>query len=355
MTITGYEIRPCLQALRDSQWKFSRAALQQIEGHVLILRDDEGGTGMGYAHAIPAISGTGATVRAGVDCLAKLLIGRDPQDIAALMDECDLRLASHLSSKAAIDMALHDLLARRLGVPVHTLLGGCRRDNIALSRIVAIKSPVEMATQSLKLVEEGYGQLKLKLSGDTTLDIERIASVRDAVGPAVVLTLDPNQAYSTKQMMSAFARMERHGIALIEQPVPAADWTGLALLTRTLPVAIEADESAQTVQDVQRLASDGVVDVINLKITKLGGLTRFRQAVQLCEAAGVGCRLGAAFGPALLQAVSAHAASTICALPYACELAEHLHLLDDPFEAFTVERGQVRVPTGAGTGIAYEA
>ncbi|WP_288251451.1 enolase C-terminal domain-like protein [uncultured Hydrogenophaga sp.] len=355
MKITGFEIRPCPQALRDPQWKFSRAVVQLLEGHVLILRDEEGCTGLGYAHAIPAISGTGASVRAGVEFLAPLLVGRDPRDIGALMDECDLRLANHLSSKAAIDMALYDLIARRLGVPVHALLGGRRRDSIRQSRIVAIKSPTEMAAQSLKLVEDGYAQLKLKLSGDTTLDIERIASVRDAVGPTVALTLDPNQAYSAKQMMAAFARIERHGISLIEQPVPASDWAGLALLTRTLPVAIEADESAQTVQDVRRLVEDRVVDVINLKITKLGGLTRFRQAVQLCEAAGVDCRLGAAFGPALLQAFSAHAASSVRTLPHACELAEHLHLLDDPFEPFTVDHGEVRVPIGAGCGIAFEA
>ena len=135
--------------------------------------------------------------------------------------------------------------------------------------------------------------------------------------------------------------------------MPAADWDGLALLTRTLPVAIEADESAQTVHDVQRLVAARVVDVVNLKITKLGGLRRFQQAVQLCEAGGVVARVGAAFGPALLQAFAAHAASSIGALPHACELAEHLQLLDDPFTPMAVAEGVATLPGGPGCGVVF--
>ena len=155
--------------------------------------------------------------------------------------------------------------------------------------------PCCSSSAAAALAAEGYTQLKLKLSGDSDEDIARVAAVRQAVGSDARLTLDPNQSYGAKQMMRAFARMERHDIALIEQPVPAADWAGLALLTRTLPVDIEADESAQTLHDVQRLVAERVVDVINLKVTKLGGLRRFMQAVHVCEAGEVGCRMGAAF------------------------------------------------------------
>src|SRR5690606_38131665 len=99
---------------------------------------------------------------------------------------------------------------------------------IPQASILAIKTPAEMGAKAAELAAEGYRQLKLKLSGDTALDVARLASVRDAAGPDVVLTLDPNQSYGCKQMMVAFAKMERYDIALIEQPVPAADWQGLA-------------------------------------------------------------------------------------------------------------------------------
>lgn len=351
MQIVDAAIRPCTQRLRDPTWKFARATVPQLEGHVLVLTDELGHRGLGYVHAIPAISTHGAGAHAALMLLSPRLVGRRVDDLAGILEEVDASLAFNPSVKAGIDMALHDLLARRLGVPVHVLLGGRLRDEVAQSRILPIKAPADMAASAGQLAEAGYRQLKLKLSGDTSLDVERIAAVRGAVGPDVALTLDPNQSYDAKQMMRAFARMERHDIALIEQPVPAADWAGLALLTRSLPVAIEADESAQTVHDVFRLVSERAVDVINLKVTKLGGLRRFIQAVRICEAGNVACRVGAAFGPALMQAMSLQAASVIKALPFACELSEHQHLLDDPFTALPVERGRIGVPLGAGCGV----
>lgn len=354
MKITTATLQPCTQALADSQWKFARAQVPRLEGWVLRLSDQDGHVGLGYCHAIPAISTHGAGAEAALAFLTQGLVGRQVDDLAGTMEEIDTTLAYQPTVKAAIDMALHDLLARRLGVPVHVLLGGKLRDAVALSRILPFKTPDEMAAMAGRLAEEGYRQLKLKLSGDTNLDVLRVAAVRTAVGDGVALTLDPNQSYSAKQMIAAFGRMERYGIALIEQPVPAADVAGLALLTRTLPVAIEADESAQSVRDVFRLVSGRAVDVINLKLTNLGGIRRFLQAVRICEAGEVGCRMGAAFGPALLQAMSLQAASVIRRLPHACELSEHLHLQDDPFTPLPVHGGQLRLPEGPGCGVRYK-
>lgn len=353
MNIASAAVRPCTQGLKDPTWKFARATVPRLEGHVLVLTDDDGHQGLGYVHAIPAISTHGAGAAAALELLAPRLVGRRVDELALIVEEFDAALAFQPTVKAGVDMALHDLLGRRLGAPVHTLLGGRMRERVAQSRILAIKSPQEMAAQAELLVAEGYRQLKLKLSGDTSIDVARIASVRDAAGPDVALTLDPNQSYTAKQMMSAFARMERHDIALIEQPVPAADWAGLALLTRSLPAAIEADESAQTVHDVFRLVSERTVDVINLKVTKLGGLRRFMEAVRICEAGNVGCRVGAAFGPALMQAMSLQAASVVRSLPWACELSEHLHLQDDPFTALPVADGHIAVPSTPGCGVTW--
>lgn len=352
-TIATATLRACTQALGDPEWKFARAQVPRLEGWVLSLTDDEGHEGLGYCHAIPAISTHGAGAQAGLEFLAPRLVGRSVDDLAGTMEEIDATLAYQPTVKAAIDMALHDLLARRLGVPVHVLLGGKLRDSVALSRILPIKAPEAMAAKAEQLAAEGYGQLKLKLSGDTVLDVKRVAAVRAAVGDAVTLTLDPNQSYSAKQMISAFAKMERYDIALIEQPVPAADIAGLALITRTLPVAIEADESAQTVRDVFRLVSERAVDVINLKITNLGGIRRFMQAVKICEAGQIGCRMGAAFGPALMQAMSLQAASVVTRLPYACELSEHMHLKDDPFTPLPVHDGTLTLPGGPGCGVTW--
>ncbi len=354
MKISSAAIIACPQRMRDANWKFARATVPKIDGWVLSLTDEVGTVGLGYAHAIPAITTHGEGARTALEMLVPIVEGRDLGDIALIMEDVERTLAFNYSVKAGIDMALHDLLARRLGVPIALLLGGKYRSEIRQARILSIKSPTEMATKAQELVEAGYRQLKLKLSGDTSLDVERVASVRSAAGANVELTLDPNQSYNAKQMMNAFARMEKHDIALIEQPVPAHDWAGLALLTRSLPAAIEADESAVTVHDVYRLVSERVVDVINLKVTKLGGFRHFMEAVRICEAGSVVCRVGAAFGPTLMQAMNAQAASAIKNLPFACELSENENLLDDPFTDLHMVDGALRLPDGPGCGVAFK-
>ena len=207
------------------------------------------------------------------------------------------------SAKAGLEMALYDLVARGLGTSLGTLFGGRHRAEIPCSRLVPLKSPEEMAAKCKELAAEGYATLKLKLSGEPALDRDRIAACRAALGPAVKLTLDPNQAYSAKGFLKAWASFEPHDIALVEQPVPAHDIGGLALVTRELPVAVEADESAASLADVTRLARERTVDVINLKVPKLGGVQATLAAIAICEANGIGCRFGASFGPVAFAGV----------------------------------------------------
>jgi len=209
-----------------------------------------------------------------------------------------------------------------------------------------------MARAAAELAAKGYRAIKIKLAGDAP-DVQRVTEIRAAVGSGVTLTLDPNQTYSAKGFMSAWRHLEKLDIALVEQPVPAADWAGLALLTRSLPVAIEADESVETVADVLRVVEGRVADVVNLKLTKLGGVRNFVTAARILEAGQVATRMGAAFGPSLLQGASAHAAASLRHMPFACELSEHDHLHDDPFTGLPIEDGFVAVPAGPGCGVTY--
>ncbi len=353
MAIVTAELRPCTQRQSDPEWSFARATVPELQGWVLVLTDENSVTGLGYAHAVPAITTHGAGAEAALRFLTPRLIGREPEDLSAIMDLVEGTLVGNRSVKAAIDMALHDLLARRAGLPLCVLMGGRYRDRIPQSRILPIKAPAVMAAAAAALVEKGYRSLKLKLSGDATLDVQRVAEVRAAVGPAVTLTLDPNQSYSAKGFLAAWRGLEPHGIALVEQPVPAADWEGLALITRSLPVPIEADESVETVADVLRVVQGRVADVVNLKLTKLGGVRNFITAARMLEAGQIATRMGAAFGPALLQATSAHAAASLRQLPFACELSEHDHILDDPFTPLPIEQGVISVPPGPGCGVVY--
>jgi len=351
MLITGFKVRPCIQPLKDQDWKFSRSKISQVCGSILELTDEEGHSGFGYLHAIPAISTAHSAASAALEWMIQWLQEHQLESLGQTLDDLDKAIAGNVTAKAAIDMALHDLLSQRHKVSLGVLLGGARRERIGQARLIALKSPAQMAANASQLVEAGYRTLKLKLSGEEAQDTERIREVRTAVGPHAVITIDPNQSYSSKAFIRAFARMDKYDISLAEQPVPAADWAGLALITKSLPVDIEADESAQTVEDIFKLVSERAVDVVNIKLTKLGGFRNFLRAAYICEAGGVDCRIGAMFGPSQLQAAGAHAASVLRSGRHASELSEHVHLNNDPFEALHVSDGYINVPQGYGIGI----
>jgi L-alanine-DL-glutamate epimerase-like enolase superfamily enzyme len=351
MIIRHFDIEPCTMRKEDPAWRFALAASPVTDGHVLRVVTEDGIEGFGYASATPHMGSTKETLKAELDLFRPLIVGRDPRAIEAILMELDRALRGAPQAKAAIDCALHDLVARSLGVPLNVLFGGSVRESVPILRILAIKTPTEMATQAQKLVDKGYRYLKIKMHGDVEEDVARVAAIRRQVGDDVHLTIDANQSYSVKNAIAALNRMVEYRIDVCEQPVSADDFEGLALVTRTVPVTIEADEAAGSLREIFALVSKRAVDAVSLKIPKLGGLRNTLAAARLCEAAHIACRLGASVGSRLLAAQGLHLA---CALPgdiYACELAEFDRLLDDPFEGLEVTDGMLRLPTAPGSGV----
>jgi len=295
-----------------------------------------------------------ATLEAELAWFKPHVLGQDADRIETIGAALDRAMRGAPQAKAAVDCALHDLLAKRLGVPLCQLFGGRMRDSLPILRILAIKTPDEMAAQARKLVDQGYRYLKIKVHGEVDLDVARVRAIRKNVGDDVHLTIDANQSYSAKSAITAINRMAEYNIDLVEQPVPADDFEGLALVTRTVPVTVEADEAAGSLAEIYQLVTKRAVDAVSLKIPKLGGIRNTIAAARLCEQAGVAYRMGAAVGSRLL---SAHALHLACALPgvdYACELGEFARLLDDPFEGIEIENGELRLTEGAGSGVRWK-
>jgi L-alanine-DL-glutamate epimerase-like enolase superfamily enzyme len=189
--------------------------------------------------------------------------------------------------------------------------------------------------------------------GDVAEDVARVAAIRKQVGDAVHLTIDANQSYTVKNAITAITRMADYAIDLVEQPVHADDFNGLAHVTRSVPVTVEADEAAGSMAEIYRLVTERAVDAVSLKIPKLGGLRNTVAAARMCEQAGIAYRLGAAVGPRLLSAHALHLACALGGVSYACELGEFARLLDDPFSGLDVEQGELRLPELPGTGVAF--
>jgi L-alanine-DL-glutamate epimerase-like enolase superfamily enzyme len=290
-------------------------------------------------------------VKANLDRFAKTLMGRDSRRIAELLWELDRDVVGNNQAKAAIDCALHDLLARRLDIPLCELFGGAMREEFASLRILPIKSPQDMAAGARALMDKGFNNFKIKVHGDVDEDIARVAAVREEAGPGAGLTIDANQSYSPKDAIRAITAMAEFGIDLAEQPVPAGDLHGLKLVTNSVPVVVEADEAAGSLAQVAELVRERAVDAVSLKITKLGGLRNTVAAARICEAGGIRYRIGAHVGPRLLAAHAIHMAATLPGIWYTCELAEFDRLLDDPFEGIDVDNGLLRLPEAPGCGV----
>lgn len=350
MKVTGVHIRAVTMPKIDRTWRFALAATAETYGFLVEIATDEGVGGAAYTSISEHIGAGQDRVGKDLHDLRALILGRDPVNIVDCLEA--LATANPINqSLAGYDLALHDLAARALNVPLHRLLGGKVRDDAPVLRILAIKTPSEMAEVAAALVSEGYRYLKIKVEGDPDADAARVRAIRERVGPDVHLTIDANQSYTVEAAIRAIGLMEPSRIDLVEQPVRSDDFDGLRAVARAVETPVEADESAKTLDDVYRLVAGGIVDSVSLKLPKLGGLRAAQAAAAICQAGGVQCRMGAAVGSRLLAAAGLHFLAATPSIGYACELGEFARLLDDPAEGLEVEHGRLRVPDGPGVGV----
>ena len=349
--ITAIDILPCLMPKEDPKWRFALGANPVSEGWILALTGDNGTTGYGYASATPHMGATQDGLKAMLEMFRPVLLKRDPFDLEPIQKDLDWKVRGSYQAKAAVDCALHDLQAKLLGVPLNKLLGGTVRDEVPILRILAIKTPAEMAANAKKLVSQGYRYLKIKVHGEVDEDVARVKAIRKTVGADVHLTIDANQSYTPKNAIRALNKMVDYGVELAEQPVRIDDLRGLKLVTDSVPITVEADESANSLEEVVRLVNERIVDAVSLKIPKLGGLRNTVAAARICEAGAIKYRLGAAVGSRLLSAQAMHLAAALPGVDYACELGEFARLLNDPFEGIEIEKGTLKLPKGVGSGV----
>jgi L-alanine-DL-glutamate epimerase-like enolase superfamily enzyme len=351
MQIKAVDVTSCIMPKDDPTWRFALGASPTTEGWIVAITSDDGTVGYGYASATAHIGASYEGIRATLERFKPLLIGKDPFDIELILRELDRNLAANNQSKAAIDNALYDLMAKSLGVPLYKLFGGKVRDRVPILRILAIKTPAEMAASAQKLVDKGYSYFKIKVHGEVAEDVARVKAIRKQVGDKAHLTIDANQSYTPKDAITAINRMAEFDIDLVEQPVKVDDMRGLKLVTDSVPVTVEADEAGGSLNDVMTLVMNRAVDALSLKIPRLGGLRHTVAAARICEAGGVRYRFGAAVGSRLLSATGMHLAAALPGVDYACEFGEFDRLLDDPFEGIEIENGHLTVTESIGAGV----
>jgi L-alanine-DL-glutamate epimerase-like enolase superfamily enzyme len=331
-----------------------------LEYVVVRIDTDDGVSGYGEAQADIGFFGqTVEQVQVAVeDYLGPQLVGKDPLDREYLLGLIDFRESS--CARSGIDMALHDLAGKLLGVPVGTLIGGSHKRRVPVALEIAGGEPEAMAAECVAFMARGVRAFKPKIGGSPAADAERLRAIREAVGPDVTLRADANQGYTPKEAIALCRLAERLdvGLELLEQPVAAWDLQGMATVRRSVDTLIEADESCYSIHDAMQIVRHEAADVLNVKLGKAGGLAAAKQIAAIAEAAGLGCVLGTAFGLGLEMAAKLHLAASTMRVIDAVEFTEiglHGNLLEPPHDALLalpLEDGCLPVPDGPGLGVA---
>lgn len=309
---------------------FRIAPTTSIETHNVIVKvaTDYDVAGWGESSPSKRVTGeTWETVINAIDEIAPKLIGMCPLRIEQNVEVMDSVVEGNLAAKAAVDMALHDILGKTAGKPLFMLMGGYRTE-VLTDLTLGIKSPKEMARDAIKAIGKGFKALKVKVGIDPAEDVERVKMIRETVGSDVQIRVDANQGWTPEQAIDVLNKIEKFGIQFAEQPVPADNVKGLLKVKKNSPVPIMADESVHSPEDALRLIRAEAVNFINIKLMKSGGILKGRKIAEVAEAADIPCMIGCMSESELGIAAGVHLAAAVRNIEYA-DLDSDLLLKDE--------------------------
>jgi len=290
--------------------------------------------------------------------LAPVLIGRDPFDLAGLHAAMNGELAPGLDpgqpiAKAALDLAAHDLLCKKLGINLQTWLGAKGADRITLSYLVSAPERDALERSVAQGLAEGYTAFKVKVGHDPADDIERVRTVMTLAKGCTVWP-DANQGYTLDQALRAARGFEALGIELFEQPIPMAEFYGMKKLLSATRMSIALDEAAMGLPLVIELIRRDAVEGLVVKVNKTGGIFYARQLCDLARNAGF-----TLIGSGLMDAPIGFAASVqlfaAYGIDYPCDLNGPQHIKEDYLaEPLPMEGQQALVPGRPGIGVVMD-
>ena len=349
MKLRAIEVREIASPL-TRPYTIAFESTDAVELAVVRLSADDGCVGLGAG--TPEAAVTGETFAAFREALADTdwLIGRDLADWSILLREIQQRFPGAPAARAALDMALHDLWSRRLGLPLCDALGRFH-DALPTSITIGIKDVPATLAEADEYVGRGFGVLKVKLGHSLEEDLERLRRLRER-HPHAVLRTDANQGYDVAQTRRYLEATAGLGIELTEQPVLPAAFAELASLPAAERQQLAADESVHDERDALRLAAPPTpCGIFNIKLMKCGGIRPGLGIARIAEAAGITLMWGCMDESVVSIAAALHAAFASPATRF-LDLDGSFDLAHDPARGgFSLEGGVMRTTAAPGLGV----
>ncbi|TYC60971.1 mandelate racemase [Rhodobacterales bacterium] len=308
MKITAINVFQVDLPLKEGRYSWSNGNYVEVfDSTVVEIETDEGLKG--YAECCPLgsayLPSYALGVRSGLQELARHLIGQDPLNLGRINRVMDAALRGHPYAKAPIDIACWDIMGKASGLPLNTLLGGAAQDDVVLYRAISQEAPENMARKIEGYAAEGYTKFQLKVGGDANDDIDRIHATRSVLKKSDLLVADANTGWTKHEaarVVGAVAALDVY----IEQPCLTYEEC-LSIRRRTaLPFVL--DEVIDGAGTLVRGIAEDAMDCINLKISKVGGLSKARLMRDLCIAEGIPMTIEDTWGGDIVTAAIAHLA-----------------------------------------------
>jgi L-alanine-DL-glutamate epimerase-like enolase superfamily enzyme len=329
MKITGIEYYEVGLKL-STPYTIAYETIDKVDNVFVRLSTNTGLAGFGCA--APDLEVTGESAKSVTECLdgaiRESIIGKDPLRHSQIMENLKNVIINNPSALAAIDMALYDILGKEVDLPLWKILGGFR-ERIKTSVTIGILSLDDTIKMAQEFISKGYKCLKIKGGISVEEDIDRINRVREVAGKKIGLRFDANQGYTVEESIKFVEKTKSVKLEVFEQPTPRGKPDMLGRVTNMVPVPVMADESLMNLRDAFRLARKDLVDMVNIKLMKVGGISESLHINSVARSAKLEVMIGCMDESALAIAAGLHFALARPNVIYA-DLDGHLDLVDDP-------------------------
>lgn len=355
MKITRIELFQARLPLKRP-FRISLGVVEVAETLFVRLHGEDGLYGMGEANAFtPVVGETLETVLAASEVCARLIVGQDAHDIDGLTAKMRAIMPNNTTARSGFDMALYDLLGKAAKLPLYALLGGPRRQ-LMTDNTVGIDTAEVMAKHAKEFLDRGFPAIKVKLGTTVAEDVARVAAIRQAVGPEVLLRIDANQGWSRIDARMALSQLAQFNIQYCEQPVKAWDIAGMAEVSAASIIPVMADESLFDDHDAVTLLRADACRYFNIKLAKSGGIHTALRINAIAEGSGIACMLGCMTETRLGLTAGAQLVSARPNIMFA-DLDGADMLRDDPVTGGMTygAAGSITLPDGPGIGADIDA